>query len=297
MNTSNTELKISGHSVLLTNLNKIMYPEIGATKADIVNYYIRLSPYILPYLKNRPFSMIPFVNGAQGESFFQKQKPAGAPIWLKSVAIPSSSRTIDFCIINNLPSLVYMANRGCLEMHAWFSRYPSLTKPDVAVFDIDPSGNTGFKEAVAAAKLIRKVLDSLSLWSIAKTSGKSGIHVFVPIKPTPFENVSIFLKYVCGVVEQAQGGLFTLERSVKKRGNRVYLDAVQHGRGKTLPAPYSLRATPLGNVSTPVLWEELDNPKLNPENFTIKNIEARLKKLGDVFAPVYSLRQTLPIIH
>lgn len=294
MNRNHSELKIGRHSVPVTSLDKVMFPEIGATKADVIDYYIRISAYILPYLKNRPFSMIPFVNGANGESFFQKQRPGGAPKWLKSVAVASSSRTIDFCLINNLSSLIYMANRGCLEMHTWFSRYPNLDKPDVAVFDIDPSGHTGFEEARAAAKIIKTILDSFSLWSIPKTSGKSGIHVFVPIRPTPFEHVRNFLRYVCKLVEKTQSGLFTLERSIQKRGDRVYLDAVQISRGKTLPAPYSLRATPFGNVSTPISWEELNNPKLNAETFTIDNIENRLKKKGDLFAPIYSLRQTLP---
>lgn len=293
MNATRRSLDIGGISVPLTHLDKVMYPELGLTKADVIDYYIKVSRYILPYLKDRPFSMIPFVNGAQGESFFQKQRPAGAPAWLTSVAIPSGARVINYCLVNDLPSLLYMANRGCLEMHAWFSRYPSLDTPDVAVFDIDPSGNTGFKEACAAAKLIKTALDSFSLWSIPKTSGKQGIHVFVPIEPTPYEKVRQFLRFVCSMVEDAQSELFTLERSVGKRGNRVYLDVVQHGRGKTLPTPYSLRATPRATVSAPVTWEELSSASLSPSDFTIGNITERLERIGDLFAPVYTLRQTL----
>lgn len=288
-----TNLSIGRNTVSLTNINKIMYPALGLTKADVIAYYINMSEMILPYLKKRPFSMISFVNGADAEPFFQKQRPDGAPKWLKSVGVSSNDRVIDYCMVNDLPSLLFMANRGCLEMHAWFSRYPTLDKPDVAVFDIDPSGNTGFKEACAAAMLIKIILDSFSLWSIPKTSGKQGIHIFVPIVPVPYEEVRVFLKTVCGMVVQANSKLFTTERSVNKRGNRVYLDAVQVGKGKTLPAPYSLRATPQATVSTPITWEELEDPSLLPTDFTIQTIPGRLGKTGDLFAPIYTKRQKL----
>lgn len=290
------DLDIGGLPVQLTSLDKVMYPEIGLTKADVIDYYIKISQYILPYLKDRPISMIPFVHGADGKSFFQKQRPKDAPDWVASVEIASGDKVKDYCMINNLPSLLYMANRGCLEMHAWFSRYPALDTPDVAVFDIDPSGNTGFEESRSAAMLIRMALDSFSLWSIPKTSGKKGIHIFVPIEPTPYEKVREFLIFVCGMVEEVQSELFTLERSIQKRGSRVYLDAVQNGRGKTLPAPYSLRATPEATVSAPVSWDELEGKSISPADFTINNIIERIERIGDLFEPVYSLRQRLPNI-
>ena len=291
-----TNLAIGRHTVSLTNLDKVMYPALGLTKADVIEYYISISKFILPYLRKRPFSMVSFVKGVGSEPFFQKQRPQGAPAWLQSVGVPSDSRVIDYCMVNDLPSLLYMANRGCLEMHAWFSRYPALDKPDVAVFDIDPSGRTGFKEACAAARFIKVILDSLSLWSIPKTSGKQGIHLFVPIVPTPYEKVHAFLKAVCGMVAEAHGELFTTERSISKRGDRVYLDAVQMGKGKTLPAPYSLRATPQATVSAPITWAELESGSLSPGAFTIQNISDRLAQTGDLFAPVYTKRQTLNTI-
>ncbi|MCL2433264.1 MAG: DNA polymerase domain-containing protein, partial [Clostridia bacterium] len=153
-------LDINGTPVPVTSPEKIMYPQKSYTKADVIDYYIKIAPYILRYLKNRPISMVPYVHGAEGASFFQKQKPANAPRWLKSVAVKSSTRTIDYCMINDLRSLIYIANRGCLEMHCWFSRHPALDKPDCAVFDIDPSGKTGFNEARRAALLIKAALDS-----------------------------------------------------------------------------------------------------------------------------------------
>ncbi|MCL2434037.1 MAG: non-homologous end-joining DNA ligase [Clostridia bacterium] len=286
-------LEIGATKVPVTSLEKIMYPQKSYTKADVIDYYIKIAPYILPYLKNRPFSMIPYVNGAEGESFFQKQKPQNAPKWLKSVPVKSSTRTIDYCLINDLRSLIYMANRGCLEMHCWFSRHPALDKPDCAVFDIDPSGETGFPEGKAAALLIKAALDGYGLWSVAKTSGKGGVHVYVPIRPQPYEYVRNFTSAICRAVVDARPDLCTTERTIAKRGDRVYLDAVQLGRGKTLPAPYSLRATPGATVSAPMTWEELGRAACKPESYTMSNILGRIERVGDLFEPVYGMKQEL----
>lgn len=285
---------IDNKEVTLSNLNKIMFPGLGVTKADVIDYYIRMSKYILPYLKNRPFTMIPFPDGVEGKSFYQKQKPDDAPQWLQSIKLPSGEKFIDWCLVNDLPSLVYMANRGNLEMHTWFSRLPDLDKPDIAVFDIDPSGNTDFKDALAAARLIKIVLDEYNLLSVPKTSGKTGLHIVVPIEPTPFSKVREFLLSICHILEKTQPELFTTERTISKRGNRVYLDAVQNARGKTLPAPYSLRASGKATVSAPLTWDEIMRGKIFPDNFTIKNIEQRVNKHGDMFSIVYNTRQILP---
>ena len=188
-----------------------------------------------------------------------------------------------------------MANRSCIETHAWFSRLPNLDSPDVAIFDLDPSGETGFSDAVEAAMLVKTALDAYGLWAIPKLSGKTGVHVVVPIEPTPFEKVRHFLKVVCKSMEEARPSLFTTQRVIAKRGNRVYLDAVQNGRGKTLPSPYSVRATAKANVSAPVTWAELQKGVF-PEQFTIRNMNKRMNKAGDLFAPVYTTRQPLPDI-
>lgn len=286
---------VEGKEVALTNLDKIYFPEIGGTKAELIDYYIRMSPYILPYLKDRPFSMLHYPDGIHGKTFYQKQRPDDAPDWLQSVNLPSGEKTIDWCLVNDLPSLIYMANRSCIETHAWFSRLPELNNPDVAIFDLDPSGNTGYKEAVAAALLVKTALDAYNLFSVPKLSGKTGVHVVVPIEPTPFEKVREFLKKLCSSIENVQPSLFTTERIIAKRGDKVYLDAVQNGRGKTLPSPYSVRATPNANVSASVTWEELKKG-VKPPEFTMRNIEKRVQSAGDLFAPVYTMRQKLPKI-
>lgn len=287
--------QVEGRELTVTNLEKIYFPEIGGTKAELIDYYIRMAPCILPWLKDRPFSMLHYPDGINGKTFFQKQRPDDAPEWLKSVKLPSAEKTIDWCLVNDLPSLIYMANRSCIETHAWFSRLPDLDSPDVAIFDLDPSGNTAFPDAVAAALLVKTALDAYGLWAIPKLSGKTGVHVVVPIAPTPYEKVRAFLKLVCAHIERAEPGRFTTERIIARRGDRVYLDAVQNSRGKTLPSPYSVRATPTATVSAPVTWEELSGGAA-PEQFTIRNMEARLREAGDLFAPVYAKRQRLPSV-
>lgn len=284
---------VEGKNVTLTNTEKIYFPEIDATKGELIEYYVRMADYILPYLSGRPFSMLHYPDGIHGKTFYQKQRPDDAPEWLQSVLLPSSEKTKDWCLVNDLPSLIYMANRSCIEMHAWFSRLPNLDKPDVAIFDLDPSGDTGYKEAVAAALLVKTALDAYGLVGIPKLSGKTGVHVVVPIEPVPYENARDFLKLICKSIERTQPELFTTERTIVKRGNRVYLDAVQNGRGKTLPSPYSVRATPEANVSAPVTWQELSSG-ITPKNFTMRSMQARIDTVGDLFTPVYTLRQKLP---
>ena len=284
---------LEGRELGLTHLDKVYFPAINATKAELIEYYLNMAPYILPYLKTRPFSMLHYPHGVEGETFFQKQRPDDAPDWLEGVSIPSKEKVVDWCLVNDAPSLLYMVNRSCLETHAWFSRVPRLDEPDVAIFDIDPSGNTGFSHAVEGALLVKSALEAYGLFSIPKTSGKTGVHVVVPIQPTPFEKARKFLTVICKAIEKTRPDLFTTERTIKKRGDRVYLDAVQNARGKTLPSPYSVRSTPNASVSTPLTWAELSRD-VTPEQFHIRNIAQRLQDVGDLFAPAYTKQQILP---
>ena len=199
-------------------------------------------------------------------------------------SLPSKEKTVDWCLVNDTPSLLYMVNRSCIETHAWFSRVPQLDEPDVAIFDLDPSGNTGYREAVEAALLIKAALDVYGLTAFPKISGKTGVHVVVPIEPTPYERVRKFLTSVCKALEKTQPNKFTIERTIAKRGDKVYLDAVQNARGKTLPSPYSVRATSRANVSAPVTWKELQSG-VTPDEFHIRNMEQRIKEVGDLLPP------------
>lgn len=289
-------LTVENRKVKVTNLDKIFWPELGLTKGDLIDYYIRIGPQLLPYIKNRPFSMKPFPDGVEGKSFYQKDCPKEAPDWITTTPIPSERKgVVNWCVINDIPSLIWIANRACIEMHTWFSRLPVLDKPDIAVLDIDPSGNTGFRESVQIAVLFKTLLDELGMTAVPKTSGATGMHIYLPIEPVySFSEVRTFLLKLCQLVEQAAPHLSTLERNVKKRGDRVYLDAVQNASAKTIPAPYSLRPTPRATVSAPLLWEELSEPDLSPDNFTMQNIFARIDELGDLFETTLSQRQRLP---
>lgn len=291
------KLRIKGRVVPLKRLDKV-YSSVGnVLKAEIIGYYIRMGALILPHIRNKPFSMIHFPEGVGGKSFYQKQCPLNAPKWLKTVNLPSSRRgTIKWCLVNDVPSMVYMANRSVIEMHTWFSRLPDLSRPDVAVVDLDPSGNTGFAEALIIARAFRFLLSELGVYAVPKTSGSRGIHILIPIEPLPFDDVQDFLNKLCRIVVASYPELATTERMLRSRGDRIYLDAVQNGQGKTIIAPYSLRARDGIPVSAPLLWEELDNDSMRPGDFHIRNMAERLERVGDLFENFYQRAQKLPKI-
>ncbi|MEW6623537.1 MAG: non-homologous end-joining DNA ligase [Bacillota bacterium] len=291
-------LYIEGKEVKVTNLDKVFWPELGLTKADLIKYYIQVAPILLAHIRGRPFSMKPYPDGISGKSFYQKECPKEAPAWLQTTPIASDRKgVVNWCIINDTPSLIWIVNRACIEMHTWFARLPYLKHPDIAVLDIDPSGNTGFTEAVKVAKLFKALLDELNLHGFPKTSGMSGIHIYIPIKPVySFSQVREFLLKLCQIIESYESGLATTVRSIKRRGDKVYLDAVQNASGKTIPAPYSLRPSPEATVSTPILWKELEDPALVPTKFTIQTIFPRLEMYGDLFQGVLDKQQKLPAL-
>ena len=290
-------LTIEEKQVKLTNLEKILWPELQLTKADLIQYYIDISPYLLPHLRNRPFSMKPYPDGIYGNTFYQKATPKEAPAWYQTWPIPSSKgKTVHWGLVNDLPSLIWVANRGCLEMHTWFSRAPQLDFPDVAVLDLDPSAQSSFDQVIEIALLFHQLLKEFALISFPKTSGMSGIHIYIPIAPQyTFFQVRQFLLKLCTLVEQVAPEQATLERNVEKRGSRIYLDAVQNATNKTIPAPYSLRPAKEATISTPLDWSEVKKG-LSPQDFNYHNIFQRIKEQGDLFAPLLQLAQQLPAL-
>lgn len=292
MSNETTKFCLEDKIIELKNLNK--FYDKGITKAEVISYYIDIANYLLPHIINKPFSMIHFPDGVNGKNFYQKQCPKNAPSWLKTVKLKSETRgSIDWCLVNDLASIVYMASRSVIEMHTWFSRLPDLSKPDIAVIDLDPSGNTGFSEAQFIAKEFGTLLNQIGLYSVPKTTGSKGIHIYIPIKDASFDDVREFLERLCFIIESTYPKLATTERIVKRRENKIYLDWVQYGMGKTIAAPYSLRARPGLPVSTPLRWEELDKP-IDPKEFNIYTILNRIKKEGDLFEGFYQRRQKLP---
>ncbi len=289
------QITIDRKDVKITNLDKIFWPEQGFTKGDIINYYIKIYPYIQEYLKDRPISLNIFPDGISGKSFYQKNCPDYAPEWLTTIPVRSGGKRINYIMINNLSDLVWVANRASIELHTWFSTSRHQLNPDFAVFDLDPGEKTGFKTAVEVSLIIKSVLDKLNLISFLKTSGKRGLHIYIPINPIyKYPTVKSFLKFVAKTVINIIPDKTTIEWRKEKRKGKLHIDYRQNARGKTIPAPYSLRPTANATVSTPLTWEELKDD-INPVNFNLNTIYGRIRSTGNIWSEILNIRQTLPV--
>jgi bifunctional non-homologous end joining protein LigD len=281
------EVRINRHKLKLTNLDKVFFPDEGYTKGDIIEYYRKVSKYMLPYLKDRPESMLRHPNGIYGKSFFQKNIEHTPPEWIKTERIYSEHTEdyINYLICNDEATLVFMANLGCIEINPWFSRVQSQEYPDYLVIDLDPE-EISFNKVIETALQVKEALDIAGAKSFCKTSGATGIHVYVPLKAKYHYDVAKEFALVIGKMVNTWIPEFTsLERSPSKRKKKVYLDYLQNRKGQTLAAPYSVRPKPGATVSTPLKWEEVKEG-LHPSDFTIKNIHKRLDKTGDLFKGV-----------
>jgi bifunctional non-homologous end joining protein LigD len=272
-----------------TNLNKVFFPGDGITKGDVINYYISMADYILPYLKGRPESLLRQPNGIDSKAFFQKNAAGNAPSYVKNQKIfsESNNKEIDYIVCDNKPTLTYLNNLGCIEINPWHSTVEALDMPDYLIIDIDPSEKNTFDQVIEAANVVKQVLDKAGALSFCKTSGSSGLHVYVPTaKKYTYEQVKDFAYIVCMMASDELKDFTTLERNLQKRGNRhIYMDYLQNRRGQTIASVYSLRPKNGATVSAPLLWTEVKNG-LSPGDFTIYNIEDRVKKTGDIFKGV-----------
>ena len=290
---------IGNTKVKTTNRTKIFFPDDGITKGDIVDYYEKMADYILPYLKDRPESLFRTPNGINEQGFFHKNAGEEAPSWVKSVEIKSGtgsgSKQIDYLLCNNKATLLYMANLGCIEINPWHSTVKKLDNPDYLIIDIDPSDKNTFDDVIKAAIATKEVLDRAGAISFCKTSGSSGLHVYVPTaKKYTYEQVKDFAYLVCMLVNEKLPEITTLERSLSKRStSQIYMDYLQNRRGQTIASVYSVRPKPGATVSTPLEWNEVQKG-LHPSAFTIHTIEQRLKEKGDLFAGV--LNETINLI-
>jgi bifunctional non-homologous end joining protein LigD len=272
-----------------SNPNKIYFPEDGITKGDVINYYIEISKYILPYLKGRPQSLLRNPNGINAKGFFHKDAGEEAPSFVKSKKVFSESinKDIDYILCDNQPTLTYLNNLGCIEINPWHSTAEALDYPDYLIIDIDPSDKNTFEQVIEAANVVKHVLDKAGATSYCKTSGASGLHVYVPTaKKYTYDQVKDFAYLVCMLANEQLPAYTTLERNLKKRGNEhIYMDYLQNRKGQTIASVYSVRPKPGATVSTPLLWEEVKRG-LSPKDFTIKNCLDRLKKTGDLFSGI-----------
>ena len=270
----------------LSNLDKQFFPD-GYTKGDLISYYASIAPLLLPHLEDRAIVMARFPDGAEADSFYEKQAPGHQPAWMPLVPIDSAhrGRVIDYVTAERPESLMWLANMGCIEIHPWLSRVASLDTPDFAVFDLDPAVGSSWDQVVAVAGLLREALDHLRLKGYPKTSGSRGIHVYVPLDPVAgYARVRTFVQRLGQLLAIANPDDVTMDRHIPNRAGKVYIDSGQNRAGATIAAAYSMRPRPGAPVSTPIRWGELES--IDPASFTIATIWDRISRYGDLFAPV-----------
>ncbi len=282
-------IEVDGFSVPISNLDKMYWPESGITKYDLIDFYLGISHIILPHLIGRPQSLHRHPNGILEEGFYQKDYEF-APEWMESIPIysKSSERNIEYLLCQDTASLLYLANLGCIEINPWNSRVGSLDFPDYGIIDLDPPEDMHFSSVIKIALEFKKILDAIEIEGFCKTSGSKGLHIYLPMGGQYiYQEVRNFIKLLCYTVEQSLPKIATLERSIKKRDGKVYLDYLQNRKGHTIASVYSVRPLPEAPVSTPVAWEELHND-LTPQRYNLHNLRERLDEVGDLFRPLTS---------
>lgn len=290
------ELKINGKKLKITNRNKVYFPESGITKGDIIDYYREISSYILPYLKNRPESLNRHPNGITKPGFYQKDmETSQIPSWLRTEKQYSKSNEeyLDYLVCNDEATLIYMANLGCIEINPWHSTFDNPDNPDYMIMDLDP-GNIGFKEVVRTALKVKEICDGIGIDSFCKTSGATGLHVYIPLKKKyTYDEIKLFGELLATAVQQQLPETTSIERTIAKRKDKIYVDFLQNRKGQTIAAAYSARPKVGATVSTPLDWSEV-NEKLDPKDFTIFTILDRLKKTGDLWKGVLGKGANIP---
>jgi bifunctional non-homologous end joining protein LigD len=288
----NLEVEIEGRVVKLTNLGKLFWPKLGMTKRDLLQYYSDVAPFLLPHLADRAMVMKRYPNGAAGEFFFMKRAPSPRPEWIELCHIEhSSGNVIDFPMIQDLASLLWVVNLGCIDLNQWYARCDDVDRPDYLHFDLDPVPGATFQKVTDTALLVREGLESLKMPSYAKTTGSKGIHVYVPIERGPTQKqVWGFAKEFAHALAAQAPKLVTAVYVVSKRPKgRVLVDYNQNAWGRTLASIYSVRPHPKACVSTPVKWSEVARG-ISIDDFRIDNVPARLRQLGDLWKPLLAKR-------
>jgi bifunctional non-homologous end joining protein LigD len=290
-------VEVEGRELSLSNLDKVMYPETGFTKGQVIDYYTRIAPVVLPHLRDRPLTLKRYPNGVEGGHFYEKQCPSHRPDWVRSEAVELSSKTIHFCICDELPTLVWLANLADLELHPSLSKVPDVERPTIMAFDLDPGPGTGLAECCEVALLLREALSALGLESFPKTSGSKGIQVYVPLNGTDVDydhGTKLISNALARHLESAHPKLIVSSQKKELRKNKVLIDWSQNDEHKTTVGVYSLRARERPTVSTPLAWDEIEAGDPDALVFEADDVMARVKERGDLFAPVEELEQRLP---
>jgi len=291
-NVEQAQVAVHGGTVKLTNLRKVFWPELGLTKRDLLQYYLDVSPWILPHLKNRAMVMKRYPNGIDGEFFFMKRAPSPRPAFVKICSIKHhSGNVIDFPVVEHAASLLWVVNLGCIDLNPWYSRCDDVERPDYLHFDLDPVEGASFGRVLETALLVRDALAELKIVSYAKTTGSRGVHVYVPIVRGPLQKqVWGFAKAFAKELEKRHPKIVTAEYRVAKRpSGHVLVDYNQNAWNRTLASVYSVRPKPAATVSAPVTWREVERG-VRMEDFTMQTVPRRLKKLSDLWKPVLAQR-------
>jgi bifunctional non-homologous end joining protein LigD len=287
---ANPQINIDGHTIEITHPDKIFFPENGYTKLDMVKYYERIAPVMLPYMEGRPVTMLRMTDGIHGESFYHKETPAYFPDWIKRVPMAKEGGVTNYVVCDSGAALTYLAGQACVTPHLWLSRFDKPNDPDMLIFDLDPSG-PDFEAVRKAAFSLREVLVQLGLPVYVKTTGSRGLHVVAPLdRKAKFEEVRAFADEVANYLAHANSKELTIEQRKEKRTGRVFIDTLRNSYAQTAVAPYALRARPGAPVATPVTWEELKQSKIQPQSFDMKNIFERLAIVKDPWAKVWTVK-------
>jgi bifunctional non-homologous end joining protein LigD len=289
-------IELDGKRLRLSNLNKVYFPESGHAKRDLLAYYYRMADFILPFLRDRALVLRRYPDGIKGQAFFQKDLREGLPDWFKIVPVDSEHRgeVIRYATASDRASLLFLTSLGCIDHNPWSNRYDDVDHPDYFFFDLDPSDGTEFSVVVTIARALHEMLEELRLAHFLKTSGATGIHIYIPVEPVyTYEQLRTFGEIIARTVTAEHPNLVTNERIVAKRpSGRVLIDVQQNAHGRPLAAAYSVRAFPQAPISTPLLPREL-RASLRPETLNIKTVSARLKEKGDLWADFWIRRQRL----
>jgi len=277
-------LTIDGYSIELTNLDKVFFPDPGITKGDLIDYYRKIAGIALPHWQNRPATLQRFPNGIDETGFFQKQTPGHFPDWIDRRSLPTEKGNLDYLLISNPATMVYLANQGATTLHLGLSRVDKPHHPDRMIFDLDPSDGS-FSKVQAAAHSIRELLENIGLDSYPQTTGSRGLHILVPLdRSADFETVHDFARRLAQFLADTRPDLLTAEQRIARRGNRVFLDYLRNSYGQTAVAPYSIRPLPEAPVATPLDWHEALANGMSSRKFNHGNIFRRLGQKADPWA-------------
>ena len=288
----NAVLDLAGRSVRLTNLRKVFWPDLRITKGDLLQYYADVAPVLLPHTRDRAMVMRRYPDGAAGKSFFMKQAPSPRPDWIRICPVDhGDGKVVEFPVIDDLASLLWLVNLGCIDLNQWYARCDDVNRPDYLHFDLDPSEGATFDQVRESALVLRDALTSLGMKPVAKTSGSRGVHVYVPIVRGPEQSLVLtFAKTLAIELAARSPKLLTVEYRVASRPkSRVLVDYRQNAWGQTLASIYSVRPTARASVSMPVTWNELAKP-MAIEDFRIDNVRARIADVGDLWKPLLAAR-------